>query len=372
MCYEKKRVFSLKRPPGHKPKKQRWTVKFHKDVHKVCTLYLGVQYHGRTKNNQARTQAEQYIELLLSNEPYQPTVKETFRMTAGNDIPGSKLWIAHWTDPIRFFAKLKEIDLLRIWLDLGDCSRHEIGLWYEQFTVPLDRLQTNYVRLDYHKPGLAALPMVELPPHDLTEYWGAGRDRLAASAFDEFPLLAHPTTTDTAPRIEQVGHGQRIWGTNYNNMCHIRSGQRWEDCDDEERAAYEGSLQPTLMRGMQYLWDNPEETGSIGLRMGKRVIAGATDEQSVLETSVMGFHRNWADLEKWSSRHPSHLEIFSASMKHNKRFGDDRKFITWQEVAILKEGEAAFEYVNCDLKTGVMRWVELDAQGLVGVKTSKL
>ncbi|KAL2841106.1 heme-containing dehydratase protein [Aspergillus pseudodeflectus] len=362
-----KRNHSLKRPPGHKVQKQRWTVKFPENVHTVCTLYLGVQSH-RGGIDQARTQAERQIDHLLSERGNQPAVTETFKITAGNDMPGTKLWIAHWTDPAQFSAKLKEVDLLRIWQGLpADAGRDDIGLWCEGFTVPLDRLQTNYVRLDYHKPGLAALPRVELPPHDFTEYWGAGRDRLAASAYDEFPL---PDRLTSMSRTQAVGFGQRVCGRNYDNMCHIRSGQRWEDCDAEEREAYEGDLQPTLMRGMQYLWENPEETGSIGLRMGQRVIA--TDKQPLRETSVIGFHRNWADMEKWSSRHPSHLEIFSASMKHGKRFGDDRKFITWQEVAILKEGEAAFEYINCDPRTGVIRWIEMQTQDLASTKVSRL
>ncbi|KAL3448809.1 hem-containing dehydratase protein [Aspergillus insuetus] len=171
-------------------------------------------------------------------------------------------------------------------------------------------------------------------------------------------------------QIQAAGFGQQLCGSNYDNMCHIRSDERWEDCDAEEREAHEGDLQPALMRGMQYLWDNFEETSSVGLRMGEKVVA--MDEQPLRETSVMGFHRNWADMEKWSSRHPSHLEVFSASMKHGKRFGDDRKFITWQEVAILKEGEAAFEYINCDPKTGAMEWVEMQAHDLASVKTSKL
>jgi hypothetical protein len=347
--------------------KQRWTVKFPENVHTVCTLYLGVQSHGGG-NDQARIQAERQIDHLLSEQGNLPAVTEAFRITAGNNMPGSKLWIAHWTDPAQFSAKLKEVDLLRIWQGLtGDAGRNDIGLWCERFTVPLNRLQTNYVRLDYHKPGLAALPSVELPPHDFTEYRGAGRNRLAASAYDEFPL---PNRLTRMSQIQAVGFGQRVCGSNYDNMCHIRSGQRWEDGDVEEREAYEGDLQPTLVRGMQYLWENPEEMGSIGLRMGETVVA--TDEQPLRETSVMGCHRNWADMEGWSSRHPSHLEIFNASMKHGKRFEDDRKFITWQEVAILKEGEAAFEYINCDLRIGVMRWVETQAHDLENAKTSKL
>ncbi len=34
------------------------------------------------------------------------------------------------------------------------------------------------------------------------------------------------------------------------------------------------------------------------------------------------------------------------------------------EVSILKEGEAKFEYVNCDPGTGVIKWVPLDRESL--------
>ncbi|OKL56084.1 hypothetical protein UA08_08767 [Talaromyces atroroseus] len=359
---DEKRNHSPKRPPGHQVKKHRWTVRFPDEVDRVCTLYVGVQFHGG--NEEARTTAERHVEQLLNEEANRPAVTEAFRLTAGNDMPGSKLWVAHWTQPAEFIAKLEQINLLRLWQSLGESKRH-IGLWCEQFTVPLQRLQTSYFRLDY-KPGLAALPGVSHPAHDYTEYWGAGRDRLSASSHDLFPLPPQ----HIMPRTKPVGFGQRLSGTNYDNMCHIRSGQRWEECSAEEREAYEGDLQKSLMRGMKYLWDNPEETGSIGLRMGRKVIEA--EEQPVRETDVMGFHRNWADLEKWSSRHPSHLEIFSGSMKHSKRFGDDRRFMTWQEVAILKEGEANFEYINCGPKTGVMGWVGLQVQGLVGLDRSKI
>lgn len=51
---------------------------------------------------------------------------------------------------------------------------------------------------------------------------------------------------------------------------------------------------------------------------------------------------------------------------HNvaRRFGPDKKFMTWHEVSILKTGEAEFEYVNCDPQTGVIRWVPLDREDL--------
>ena len=328
-------------------------VKFPEDVDHVCALYVGVQCHGGS--HEAQTRTEQRVERLLNARPHRPAVIEAFQLTAGNDMPGSKLWVAHWTQPAELVAKMNQMDLLRLWRETGE-SRPDIGMWREQYVVPLSRLQASYVRLDDYKPGLAALQGVSHLAHDYTEYWGAGRDRLAASAHDLFALPARSMSVGYSQR----GFGQRLYGTNYDNMCHIRSGQRWEECGAAEREAYEGDLQKRLMRGMHYLWDNPEETGSIGLRMGQKVM----NEQLVRETAVMGFHRNYADLEKWSSRHPSHLEIFSGSMKHSKRFGEERKFVTWQEVAILKEGESQFEYVNCDPRTGVIRWVELESQEL--------
>lgn len=123
----------------------------------------------------------------------------------------------------------------------------------------------------------------------------------------------------------------------------VRSGQWWELCGEEERISYEEGLQGTLMQGMKFLWDNAEKTGTIGLRFLQNI-----DEEGNLlrETCGAGFQRNWADLEKWSSRHPSHLggrngpkdivltlthhiAIYNGMMAHAKKFGDGRKLMTW-------------------------------------------
>jgi hypothetical protein len=46
--------------------------------------------------------------------------------------------------------------------------------------------------------------------------------------------------------------------------------------------------------------------------------------------------------------------------------------MTWQEDSVLKEGEALFEYLNCNPKTGVIRWVELRDQSVFSPPGSKL
>lgn len=85
----------------------------------------------------------------------------------------------------------------------------------EHFTAPIERLETNYARLDHH-PGLAQLPDTTQPSHDLTAYWGAGRDRIPASAQDRF----EPPINIPVPFEKPRGFGERLTGTNYDNMCH--------------------------------------------------------------------------------------------------------------------------------------------------------
>jgi len=141
----------------------------------------------------------------------------------------------------------------------------------------------------------------------------------------------------------------------------VGSGQYWETCDTAEREGYENDLEPALMEGMHFLMDNPLETGTLGLRFLQNT---NSKDELIKETCGAGFHKNWADLERWSSRHPSHLKIFNGAMRHAKEFGEDRKFMTWHEVSILKRGEVGFEYVNCDPRTGVIKWVPLEVVAL--------
>ena len=69
------------------------------------------------------------------------------------------------------------------------------------------------------------------------------------------------------------------------------------------------------MGGMQYLWENSEETGTLGLRFLQNV---DENDKMIKETCGAGFFRNWADLEVWSSTHPSHLAIFVGALAHGR------------------------------------------------------
>ncbi|KAJ5966433.1 hem-containing dehydratase protein [Penicillium waksmanii] len=56
-------------------------------------------------------------------------------------------------------------------------------------------------------------------------------------------------------------------------MVHIRSGQFWGNCNEEEASAYLDNLEPKLRGGLLYLWNFPEESGSLGVRYLRNINA---------------------------------------------------------------------------------------------------
>lgn len=209
------RKLPLKRPRNHKPPVPRWTLKLPEGVTHVYTLYVGVQRH--TEDRSASACMEDMVHNILKHADSSQPIVDTFRVTDGYDAEGAKVWVLYWTNEADYTAMVERLNLSRLWQDLGP-AKSAIGLWIERFVTPIERLETNYARLD-HKPGVAQIPRCEQPSHGLTAYWGAGRDRLPASSHDSFDP---PDDKETAfPVKTPSGIGERIFGTNYQNMCHI-------------------------------------------------------------------------------------------------------------------------------------------------------
>lgn len=312
------RQFATKKPPDWRPPVPRSRLLLPPEASAVYTLYIGVQHHARgTDNSWATTHLEESIESWLSSIQDERvtaprSTPETFRVTEGFDLNNTRVWVAYCTSEAVFQERLGTLDINERWLALPDDERSHVGIWHERFFTPLKRLETNYSRV-VHRPGLANLQGSSYEPHDLSGYWGAARDRLPASAFDLFN--ASESQACLVPQPRPKGIGERLSGTNYDDMCHIRSGQWWALCTDEERRAYEENLEPDLMKGMSYLCTHAEETGTLAFRF---LVSLDESGNPARETCGAGFFRNWTDLERWSSRHPSHLAIFNGSIKHAK------------------------------------------------------
>ncbi|RLM00341.1 hypothetical protein CFD26_108317 [Aspergillus turcosus] len=336
----------------------------------VFTAYIGVQQHKAQTDVGSQTEgvlaAVESIRRWMVEDPSSaPASIEQFQVLDGDDVHDSTVWVCYWDDASKYEDSIRRLSLVDIHQQLNPPHRQSVGIWCERFTSHLSRVETNYSGLDY-LPGLARLPGVSTVEHTLTAYWGAARDRIPASATDQFAAKEEPGKTpcaapETTPQRETRNY--HVVGTNPDNLVHIRSGQFWANCAEDEAKAYEETLEPTLRAGLAYLWDNPQKSGAMGLQYLYNRPPTAPAGEEICETKesyVAGFFRNLADLEHWAKSHPSHLAIYTGAIKHAKKFGDQRKFRTWHEVSVLKHGEAHFEYVNCIGRTGVMRGMSLE------------
>ncbi|KAH7394855.1 heme-containing dehydratase protein [Phaeosphaeria sp. MPI-PUGE-AT-0046c] len=352
------RLYPFRKPPNHRVPVPRWKLHLPEDVVRVYTAYIGVQQH---KDNEeaakVTTLVVEQIQAWLKREDG-PSASESFAALDLGDgaDQDAVIWVCYWTDASRYRSSLEALSLPSMHSKLPSGDRDFVGIWRESFTSTVSRLETNYSGLDY-LPGLARLPEASTEEHTLSAYWGAARDRIPDSAHDLFPRATEGVEIQPLP---EKG-AKHLIGSNRSNLVHIRSGQFWENCNETESTAYESKLEPTLEAGLRYLRSNPKQTGSINLRyMRNAALPLGPNIPARKETCGAGFFANLEDLERWAHTHPSHLKIYGGAMKHYKDFGDERRFRTWHEVSVIGEGDAGFEYVNCEMGEGVdggmIRW----------------
>lgn len=351
------RSYPFRKPPNHRVPIPRYKLTLSDDVNHVCTAYIGVQNHHESEATaQASKQAINAIQEWLARSDG-PAASESFVGIKLDDCEYEDIaiWVCYWSDPTQRDSSLKDLSLLSIHSNLIAAGRASIGLWQESFTTEFARLETNYSGLDY-LPGLAKLPGADTVEHTLSAYWGAARDRIPDSAYDLFPKILDVERPDPAPR----GLGQQLMGTNHHNLVHIRSGQYWEKCGQQEADAYELKLEPTLRAGLEYLRSHSEDTNATGIRyLRNENLPAPLGGRERKESCGAGFFWNLEDLERWAHTHQSHLKIYRGALSHYKAFGDARRFRTWHEVSVVKERDATFEYVNCEPSTGAMQSLRL-------------
>ncbi|KAH4114579.1 hypothetical protein HBH47_194230 [Parastagonospora nodorum] len=340
------RIYPFHKPKNHRVPIPRWTLSLPEDVKQVYTAYIGVQQHidDNEAANSAAQATQQVKKWLVQDDG--PATHESFTVIDDDSTKDVAVWVCYWNDLAKHKSSMEKLSLSSIHSSLSSPS---IGLWRETFTSSVSRLETNYSGLDY-LPGLARLPRADTVEHTLSAYWGAARDRIPDSAHDLFPRAAESPPSNAVTS----GRGKHLLGTNHANLVHIRSGQYWENCSQMEADAYEQKLEPTLRSGLQYLQQNPADTGAIALRyMQNADLPYDPNARQKKESCGSGFFANLEDLERWAHTHQSHLKIYRGALAHYKEFGDLRKFRTWHEVSVIGESDAKFEYVNCDLDPGV-------------------
>lgn len=217
------RTYPLRQPKNHKPPIPRWQLVLGQGVDRVFTAYVGIQLHSQCgTGTKAAEELTTAIQKWLSEDEDHPLANEYFNHLEGDDAPGATIWVFYWDDEVKGKRSLERLGIASIHSRLSPDHRTRVGLWSESFLTPVSRLETNYSGLDY-LPGLAKLPNTDTVEHKLSAYWGAARDRIPDSAHDLFEKDDAAQTT--RPKTIPNGLGQRLVGTNYDNMVHIRSGQ---------------------------------------------------------------------------------------------------------------------------------------------------
>ncbi|UKZ46322.1 hypothetical protein TrVGV298_000523 [Trichoderma virens] len=276
------RELPLNQPENWQVKFPRYMVELPEHVHDVNVSYIGIQprheeipvrgshteLNAHVSSAAQRTAATKIEEWIRQGAgELAPVLWEKTYVEAGYDVPDTEIYILYWTDKDVAKAANKSLNLQQLHKTLSPSDQEIVGVWRESFTVPKLRFETVYSGNDY-QPGIASLEGAQQVSHKFTGYWGAARDRFPASSHDPF----EPEYKLSTPNFDKDNKGRVIEGENKVSVLHIRSGQYWERCKEDEREAYESTLEPVLRVGMTYLEENAAESGDIGLRFSRNMI----------------------------------------------------------------------------------------------------
>ncbi len=338
------RTITEQRPEGHQPAAPRYSLRWDKPHMTLVTVYFGMQMAEMSWDAKSR-----YFDFMrgLFCGAYAPEAHEIMQCKdeAGLD---NAIVVAYWTD-VTTYANWMATSGFRAWYADDERLSGSAGYWLEAIVVPYDRHETIYSAPNY-RVGFGRTKGSEIVPITINGYYGAARDRLPLSAVD---VLESPTKNRLVASDGMDGRGRRLLAAVPHNMTVLRSGQYWEGAGKEQLDDYRGSLQPKLLKGMDYLVQARETTGCVSMR----IMTNVNENGSVRdETSVYAAFLSMAQLELWAKAHETHAEIYKHAIAMNRLYKEKREVVTWHELFVLQIG-SYFEYVNCHAKTGILRYV---------------
>jgi hypothetical protein len=214
--------------------------------------------------------------------------------------------------------------------------------------VPLERNETLHThrREDYATSGLSQSAAVELPETQVHDYWGAARDRIAASHTDAL----EPALPVFGPlvREESETRGHRVGVDVPGNVALIRTAQDWS-ASTLYREKYLTDVKPVKDRGVDFLAENP---GS-GCVAARNLDEESADGTPLDRACTVAWFASLEHLMTWCRSHRTHLDIY-ASFFQMVGGGEGLDVAFWHEVSVLPSGSVTAEYVNCDPRTGFL------------------
>jgi aldoxime dehydratase len=333
------RIYPLRRPQGHTPPVPRYSAVLPQQD-KVAVLFTGVQATDAAALRDgafddllkaAGDAAPVYVDFATFTDPqgYLNRVAALYWLKAADFSAWSKLpAVAEWR------ARVPKLP--------------SVGLWWEPVAIDADYMET--IAFKEFLRGFSGCP-VGFASTEGTGYWGAARDRIPASAHDLFEpadVAAEPEAGAAKIPYRKIQPPK--------NMTVIRSGVSWEHCEGEQLRDYEQRIRPALDAGMEYLRNNPRDTGCFALRQVGCVNPAGED---IAEGYSLGAFVSLAHLESWAENHPSHLAIYTRALAARKKYQEKLQLRTYNEIFIVDENNPPFEYFNCHPRTGLLPYAKM-------------
>ncbi|WP_138998855.1 phenylacetaldoxime dehydratase family protein [Rhodococcus zopfii] len=262
----------------------------------------------------------------------------------------NQIFVVYWTSVERYNAWWNSQSVQQWWGALDIDPNARIGYWREVLVTGADRHQ--YATGSTSPAGPSRF--LPLEPSSKFGYWGAYRDRLAASGHD--PLAS---SLDVLPSpVERATRGRRLRSLLPAGICYIREGQTWDECQSLEREVWETKMDPVVGEWVSALAENPVDTGCVSIRFCREqdVTAGTDLERQ----SQFGFLLSLGHIEKAARTNPAHLAVRGAfiDMYDNPRFTPQMNI--WVEVHVPEPGGITAEYINCHPHTGFLPFFEVE------------
>ncbi|WP_338145735.1 phenylacetaldoxime dehydratase family protein [Streptomyces scabichelini] len=276
--------------------------------------------------------------------PDRPDVLDrgSFTDTAGAH---NVVWLAYWYDPSAYDRWQKSDAVGTAWERLPDDG--PVGHWREVCVIPVERNETLHThhREDYATSGLSQYAAVGLPQTQVHDYWGAARDRIAASATETLK----PELPGFVPRAPGGSLGRRVTVEVPGNVTLIRTAQDWS-ASALYREKYLADVKPVKDRGVDFLAANPD-SGCIAAR---NLVEEAADGTALDRACTVAWFASLDHLMTWCRSHRTHLEIYASFFQMVGGGEGPLDVAFWHEVSVLPSGSVTAEYVNCHPRTGFL------------------
>lgn len=324
-------------PEDWQPPAPAWQADWRNSVEPLVVGYFGIQ-----------AEKPERLEVWADKALHSDFAPERIEKAMFTDQKGIKnfLYICYWYQS-NYTSWWKQPIAIDWWAD--DSRLNDgVGYWREIITMPHERFETLNSSMQPH--GVSVIADELTGPIEEHGYAGGMRDRILLS--DSESLQNHH---DISHKIiaKKSADGRRVLAIPPENTCVIRSGQNWSDCDEQQGEFYLSKVHPVLIKGMQFLSNNPDKTHCYSMRFAD---TKKDDWSDMSQSFGLGYATDVYAFEEWAKSHPTHLAILDRFMEMVMGFGENLQLKLWHEVVVLPKTGCEFEYLSCHTQTGLLNY----------------